>query len=63
MDYGRVLASHAMTEFQMLYMIERFARNIRPTAAERKELRLEHALPVLNELGKWKAVEPKKVIP
>jgi len=52
-----------LVEIQKLYKIERFARNMRLTAAERKELRLDHALPILNDLGKWMAAESKKTLP
>jgi len=62
-DYDRKKAAYVLTEIQKLYMIERFARNARLTAADRKELRLDHALPILNDLGKWMAQESKRTIP
>lgn len=48
-------AGYAMLEIQKVYAIERFARNMQLSSDERKRLRLEHALPILNELGKWMA--------
>jgi transposase len=63
LDYDAQGAGHVMTEIQMLYAIERFARDMGLCAAERKELRLEHSLPILNELGKWLAEYLKKHLP
>ena len=48
-------AEFVMIEIQKLYAIERFARLINLSSAERKEIRLEHSLPILNDLGKWMA--------
>jgi len=62
-DYDREKVAFVLTEIQKLYKIERFARNAKLTAAERKELRLDHALPILNDLGKWMAQESKKALP
>ncbi|MBM3436440.1 MAG: IS66 family transposase [Bacteroidetes bacterium] len=61
--YDSKAAGHVLKEIQKLYMIERFARNQGLTAAERKELRLEHALPILNDLGKWMAEHVKQTLP
>lgn len=44
-------------------MIERFASNMKLSPAERKEIRLEHALPILNELGKWISQQFKQFLP
>jgi len=62
-DYDRKKIAFVLTEIQKLYKIERFARNAKLTAAERKELRLDHALPILNDLGKWMSHESKKTLP
>ena len=52
-----------LKEIQMLYMIERFARNVKLNPAERKGLRLEHAMPILNELGKWMVEKFRQTLP
>ncbi len=46
-------AEYALDMFQQLYAIERKARNENMSAEERYQLRLDTALPILNELGKW----------
>jgi transposase len=61
--YDKALAGHVLTEIQKLYMMERFARNAQLSPAERKDLRLEHALPILNDLGKWMAEKAKYILP
>jgi transposase len=63
LDYDRPRAEYAMDRFQKLYAIERFARLMQLSANERKELRLEHALPILNELGKWMAKTYQTLLP
>lgn len=52
-DYDKEKAEYALDMFQKLYAIEQEAREANLSQAERHELRLEKALPVLNELGKW----------
>jgi len=52
-DYDKEKAEYALDMFQKLYAIEQEAREKNLSPAERYELRLEKALPVLNELGKW----------
>ncbi len=52
-DYDKEKAVYALDMFQKLYAIEQTAREENLSPAERYELRLEMALPVLNELGKW----------
>lgn len=54
-------AEYALGRIQELYKIEREATDMTPE--ERKELRLEKALPIINELGKWMAKEYKVVLP
>lgn len=56
-------AGYVLTEIQKLYAIERFARNMKLPYSQRKELRLDHALPILNELGKWMAKNLPKHLP
>ena len=48
---------------QLLYAIERTAREGNYTPQQRHSMRLEEALPVLNELGKWMAEKSKTVLP
>lgn len=54
-------AEHALERIQKLYAIEREAKEM--TTDQRKKLRIEKSLPVINELGKWIAEENKKVLP
>lgn len=61
LDQDRARAAYAMTEIQKLYAIERRAKDMEPE--ERKALRLEESLPVINALGKWIVNENKKVLP
>ena len=62
-DYNREASEHVLTEIQKLYRIERFSRNLNHSPDERKAIRLEHALPILNSLGKWMAEEFKHTLP
>jgi transposase len=61
--YNSKPAEYVMCEIQKLYAIERFARLMELSTEERKELRLEHALPILNDLGKWIAKNIKNYLP
>ena len=62
-DYDKQASHYVLKQIQNLYMIERFARDAKLSPAERKELRLEHALPILNDLGKWMAEKFKQTLP
>jgi transposase len=62
-DYDKQASHHVLKQIQNLYMIERFARDAKLSPAERKQLRLEHALPILNDLGKWMAEKFKQNLP
>lgn len=62
-DYDKKASHHVLKQIQLLYMIERFARNAKLSPPERKELRLEHALPILNDLGKWMAEKLNQTLP
>ena len=53
LEYDKEKAEYALDMFQRLYAIEQEAREQNYTSRERYELRLEKALPILNELGKW----------
>ncbi len=52
-----------MGMFQKIYAIERKAREANLSPEERKELRLDEALPLISELGKWGVVNIKEVLP
>jgi len=56
-------ATHALGKIQKLYMIERFAKSQELSPAERKALRLEHALPILNDLSKWMVEQLQSALP
>ena len=53
LPYDKEKAGHAMDIFQKLYAIESEAREGNLSPEERYNLRLEQALPLLNELGQW----------
>lgn len=61
-DYDKT-AGEVLLMIQMLYAIERFSKNTGLSAKERKELRLEHSLPILNKLSKWMADNFSKYLP
>ena len=61
--YDRPRAEYAMGLFQKLYAIEQQAREEKLLPEQRHELRLEQALPILNELGKWIVATYKEVLP
>jgi len=52
LDYDHEKASRVLILIQALYAVERKARENQLSALQRKELRLDEALPVANELGK-----------
>lgn len=54
-------AEHAMSEIQKLYAIERAAQEL--SAEERKKMRLEKALPIINDLGKWLHAQRQQALP
>jgi len=57
----RKRAEHVMLEIQKLYAIERDAKEL--SAGQRKQLRLEKALPIINDLGKWLHGQRQQVLP
>ena len=64
LPYDQKRAEYAMGMFQRLYAIEQKAREQNMIPQQRHTLRLDEALPVMNELGKWivetyKNSEPK----
>lgn len=54
-------ASYVLGEIQKLYAVERKAADL--SAQERHAIRLEEALPLINELGKWLHKERNAVLP
>ena len=63
LDYDKNKAGYAMELFQQLYTIERKAREENLSHKQRHELRLEKALPICSELGKWIATEYQNTLP
>ena len=63
LDYDKTRAEYAMGMFQKLYAIEQKAREENLNAKQRHELRLDQALPILNDLGKWMVKTYKEVLP
>ena len=59
----RARASIAMKLIQKLYAVEQEARDRNLTAHERKELRLEKSLPVLNTISAWLVQELQHTLP
>ncbi len=63
LDYDKDKAGQAMELFQKLYAIETIAREQHLDYKQRHQLRLEQALPICNQLGKWIANEYKNTLP
>lgn len=63
LDYDAVKAGWVMEKIQELYAIEREAREAELLPWQRKELRLDKSLPIMNELGKKIAEMNKSAIP
>jgi hypothetical protein len=56
-------AEHVLKLIQLLYAIEALAREAKKTHLERYDLRLEKALPIINEIGQYIYQERNKVTP
>jgi len=56
-------AERALIYIQSLYFIEKQAKEEKLTALQIKKLRLQRALPIVNEMGKWIAENNSKVLP
>lgn len=56
-------ASHALTEIQKLYALERQARDNELSYDEYRQLRQERAVPVLDDLKAWMLENYKSVVP
>lgn len=63
LDYDTIKAGWVMGKMQELYAIEREAHSAGLSPAQRKELRLDRSLPIMNELGKKIAEMNKTAIP
>ena len=63
LDYDKEKAGFVMRKIQELYAIEREARESGLSSAQRKELRLDKSLPIMNELGKKIAEMYKTAVP
>lgn len=61
LESDRECAEHAMTEIQKLYAIERAAKELSPEA--RKKMRLDQALPIINNMGKWLHAQRQQALP
>lgn len=63
LDYDKPHAEYAMGMFQKIYAVERKAKEQKLTPGQRHKIRLDEALPLLNELGKWMAETYKTILP
>ena len=63
MDNDAKRAGMALAYIQKLYGIEREAREQQLCPGQRKQLRLEQSLPIINELGEWITSELTQVLP
>lgn len=63
LENDKARASHALTLIQKLYATERKAKQEGLDAVQTKKLRLDEALPVINELGKWIFEQIKSTLP
>ena len=63
LGYDTEKASQILNKIQAIYAIERRAREEKISAAQRKDLRLNESLPLMNELGKLIALLQKTAVP
>jgi transposase len=63
LDNDKIRASKALVLIRQLYAVERKAKEEQLDADQVKQLRLNEALPVINELGKWIFDEVKNTLP
>ena len=61
--YDKKKAAYALDMFQRLYAIEQKARDDNLIPEQRHKLRLDEALPILNEFGKWIVETYKSILP
>jgi len=63
LDNDKPRAEKALLMIQQLYAIERKAKQDNLSPEKIKELRLQEALPIINEMGKWMFEEIKNTLP
>jgi len=63
LDNDKPRAEKALLMIQQLYAIERQAKQDNLSVEQRKELRLQESLPIINEMGKWMFEEIKNTLP
>lgn len=63
LDNDKQKAQYVLVEIQKLYAVERKAKEQKLNPEEIKELRLQESLPIINELGKWMALQIKLSLP
>lgn len=63
LSYDAEKAGLMMSKIQEIYAVERKAREAGLSAAQRKELRLDESLPLMNELGNLLATMNKTAVP
>jgi transposase len=63
LDNDKERAQKALVYIQALYHIEAKAREQKLSTEQRKELRLQESLPIINQLGAYIVAESKKVLP
>ena len=63
LDNDKVRASKALNLIQQLYAVERKIKEQGLSSEQSRVLRLDEALPVINDLGKWIFNEVKNALP
>jgi hypothetical protein len=63
LNNDKARAEEALGYIQSLYSIERQAKQQMLSAQDTKTLRIEQALPIINEMGKWIVEQNSKVLP
>ena len=63
LDNDKQKAQYVLVEIQKLYAVERKTKEQNLIPEEIKELRLQESLPIINELGKWMALQIKLSLP
>lgn len=63
LDNDKERATWMLEKIKELYAIERRAREMEMTHDQRKQLRQEESLPILNQIGEWLQDNSQKVLP
>jgi transposase len=61
LDSNRALAEYALIEIQKLYAVEREIKEL--PDEQKKAIRLDKSLPIINDLGKWLYAQKQQVLP